>query len=128
MNVAIGRFVDEVRSKKEALIEGAALYDLLFKSIPEMATHADLVLVPDGMLHGVPFAALVTGDKRLVETHSIVRAPSASSYVLLRRRSGDAKQNGLLAVGGVRYSRDLGVIPSPQILRALLIERNIRPS
>jgi len=110
MNAAIGRFVGEVRSRKEAFSEGAALYDLLFKSIPEMATHADLVLVPDGLLHGLPFAALVTGDKRLVETHSIVRAPSASSYVLLRRRSGNAKQDGLLAVGGVRYSHDLSQV------------------
>lgn len=30
--------------------------------------------------------------------------------MLLRRRSGDAKQNGLLAVGGVRYSRDVSQI------------------
>ena len=110
MNVAIGRFVDEVRSKREGFNEGAALYDLLFKSIPEVATHAELVLVPDGLLHGLPFAALVTGDKRLVETHSVVRAPSASSYVLLRRRSGNAKQDGLLAVGGVSYSRDVSQI------------------
>lgn len=110
MNAAIGRFVGEVRSKREAFSEGAALYALLFKSIPEVATHADLVLIPDGLLHGLPFAALVTGDKRLVETHSIVRAPSASSYVLLRRRSGNAKQDGLLAVGGVRYSHDLSQV------------------
>ena len=110
LNAAMGRFVGEVRSKRQGLNEGAALYDQLFKGIPEITTHTDLVLVPDGLLHAVPFAALVTGKRRLVETHSIVRAPSASSYVLLRRRSRNAEQGGLLAVGGVRYSRDVSQV------------------
>ena len=107
VNTAINQFVGAVRAKEEALTEGAALYDLLFKSIPEVANHSDLIVIPDGLLHGVPFAALVSSGKRLVESHSIVRAPSANSYVLLRRRSSKNGQDGLLAVGGVRYSADV---------------------
>ena len=107
VNTAINQFVGAVRAKEEALTEGTALYDLLFKSIPEVANHSDLIVIPDGLLHGVPFAALVSSGKRLVESHSIVRAPSANSYVLLRRRSSKNGQDGLLAVGGVRYRADV---------------------
>ncbi len=107
---SVEAFVSAVRQRTEAFAEGAALYRQLFKDIPEVATHTDLVIVPDGLLHSVPFAALVVDSKRLVETHSIVRAPSASSYVLLRERSSGAASNGLLAVGGVQYSQDLSQV------------------
>ena len=107
VNEAADRFVTAVRGKQSAWKEGAALYGFLFNSIPEVASHSDLVLIPDGQLYSVPFAALVVDGKRLVETHSIIRAPSVSSYVLLGRRTDGAVHHGLLAVGGVRYNSDL---------------------
>ncbi len=90
VNEAMNRFVNAVRAKQSAWNEGAALHKILFNSIPEVVSHSDLVLIPDGQLYGVPFAALVVDGKRLVETHSIIRAPSISSYVLLGRRTEGA--------------------------------------
>lgn len=110
LNNRVSKFNDAIRAKREALEEGSALYDLILKPIPEITDHSDLVIVPDGMLHSVAFAALVHDGKRVVFTHSIVRAPSASSYVLLQRRSAGGEHKGLLAVGGVRYSPDTSKI------------------
>lgn len=107
INKRIEEFVRAVHAKQPAIHEGGALYSALFASVPEIATHSRLIVVPDGGLYAVPFAALVADGKRLVVTHSIVRAPSASTWVLLRQRDTRSARNGLLAVGGVRYNSDL---------------------
>jgi CHAT domain-containing protein len=110
INNAIEQFVGAIRAKRAALDEGATLYKDLFASVPEIASHSNLIVVPDGGLYTVPFAALVANGKRLVESHSIVRAPSASTWVLLRQRDTGSARSGLLAVGGVRYNSDLSRI------------------
>ena len=101
------RLLEAVRSKQTGIPEGSALYTALFGSIPELETHSHLIVVPDGPLHAVPFAALVDSHgSRLIETHAIVRASSASTHVLLQEPT-TATGEGLLAVGGVRYNPDL---------------------
>lgn len=106
IDAAAGRFIDAIRAKQQALTEGDALARLVFSSIPEVRNHSNLIIAPDAQLHSVPFAALVMGGKRLIETHSLVRAPSASTYVLLQRKTTNAIGRSLLAVGGVRYNAD----------------------
>ena len=107
INEATGRFLSAVRAKESAIREGETLYALLFGPISEVGTHSDVVIVPDGALHAVPFGALVAGGKRFVETHSIMRASSASTHIRLRLRGRTADDEGLLAVGGVQYNADL---------------------
>jgi tetratricopeptide (TPR) repeat protein len=106
IDTAAGRFIAAIRGKQQALTEGDALAGLVFSSIPEVRSHSNLIIVPDAQLHSVPFAALVAGGKRLIETHSLVRAPSGSTYVLLQQKTGNAPGRSLLAVGGVRYNAD----------------------
>lgn len=103
---AAGRFIAAIRGKQQAFTEGDALARLVFSSIPEVRNHSNLIIVPDAQLHSVPVAALVVGGKRLIETHALVRAPSASTYVLLQRKTTTAPGRSLLAVGGVRYNAD----------------------
>jgi CHAT domain-containing protein len=100
------KFIGAVRAKQQALAEGVALARMVFSSIPEIQTHSNLIIIPDATLHNAPFAALVVEGKRLIETHSIVRAPSASTYVLLQRKPKQSAAPSLLAVGGVRYNAD----------------------
>lgn len=47
-----------------------------------------LVIVPDGALHYLPFAALIApgSDRRLVEEHELIHLPSASALAALRQR------------------------------------------
>ena len=102
---AVGRLIGAIRAKQQALAEGDALARLVFSSIPEIRKHSNLIIVPDAQLHSVPFAALVVGGKRLIETHAVLKAPSASTYVLLQKAKNTMRRS-LLAVGGVRYNAD----------------------
>jgi tetratricopeptide (TPR) repeat protein len=106
IDTAANGFIAAVRAKQSGVEEGVALAKLIFGSIPEVRFHSNLIIVPDAGLHSAPFAALVLDGKRLIETHSVVRAPSASTYVLLRRKTTTVTGGGLLAVGGVRYNAD----------------------
>lgn len=110
IEAAADRFIGAIRAKHQARAEGDALARLVFSSIPEVRTHANLIIVPDAQLHRIPFAALVLSGKRLIETHSILRAPSASTWVLLQRKAPNPTGRGLLAVGGVRYDADVSRI------------------
>lgn len=99
-------FLDAIRSKESAMQQGAALYKALMEPITEIATHPHLVIAPDGLLYSIPFAALVdSGGERLVVTHTVLRAPSASTYIRLQEPT-TINSGGLLAVGGVSYNSD----------------------
>jgi CHAT domain-containing protein len=71
----------------------AALEELsrrLLSPLRPWLTEPDLVLVPHGALHRLPFSALRdSGTGRyLIEDFTLTHAPSASSLLLLRRRGG----------------------------------------
>jgi len=83
---------------EEALAE---LSGVLLGPVADRLAGQRLLIVPDGALAYVPFAALpapgAPAGSRLVETHEIVLLPSASSLVLLRHRAASPPP-GLLAV------------------------------
>jgi CHAT domain-containing protein len=106
IDTAAGRFILAVRAKQSAVGEGDALARLVLGAIPEVRAYSNFIVVPDAQLHSVPFAALVLDGKRLIETYSVVRAPSASTYVMLRQKAARVAGGGLLAVGGIRYNAD----------------------
>jgi tetratricopeptide (TPR) repeat protein len=60
------------------------LYDILIKPIENNLKDSGvtkLIIVPHGILHNVPFAALNNGTKYLVENYSISMLPSAESLL-----------------------------------------------
>jgi CHAT domain-containing protein len=100
-------YLKAVKAKQSADVEGRRLYDALLHPIPEAKQKENLVVVPDGRLHLVPFDALVDdGGKYVVESHSVAYAPSATGFFLLTKqnRRPRAFSHTLLAVGGVPYS------------------------
>lgn len=72
-----------------AELHGALLAPLL-AGVPRDAT---LVIVPDGPLHALPFAALINArnGRRLIEDHAVVMAPSAGVFVAAL---GEARRRG----------------------------------
>jgi CHAT domain-containing protein len=98
-------YLKAVKAKQSADLEGRRLYDTLLQPIAEARQKEDLVVVPDGSLHLVPFDALVDGGKYVVESHSITYAPSATGFFLLttQERRSRTFSHTLLAVGGVPY-------------------------
>ncbi|MBV8894271.1 MAG: CHAT domain-containing protein [Acidobacteria bacterium] len=102
------RFLAAVKQRTPATDEGRQLWNAILGPIPEVRTHSNLIVIPDGELYAVPFAALVEPNgARLVESHAITRTPSASIYVFLHSRPSDQAKGGLLSVGRVTYNTDV---------------------
>jgi len=69
-------------------INAEEIYDLLIAPLREKLRHARLILVPHGVLHYVPFAALMNPvtHRYLIEDFTITNVPSISVLRLLRGR------------------------------------------
>ena len=78
---------------------------------PEIAGKQRLVFAPDGALHYIPFAALVSNDsghsRFLIESHNVATTPSIRSLLTsdVRRRANTGSA-GVLLVADPVYSRD----------------------
>jgi CHAT domain-containing protein len=117
------------RRTSEAVIVEAArrLYDeLLGSAEPLIARSARIVIVPDGPLHRLPFAALVRRiDRRgrpeyLVEWKPPHVVLSATVYAeLLKSRRAVPQERTLVAFGDPAYPRARGEAPEPAALRRL---------
>jgi CHAT domain-containing protein len=101
----VSAYLPEVKAKHSAHLEARHLYDALLGQIPEVVSKKQLVVIPDGQLHLIPFDALIDQQGQfLLLSRTIVYSPSATSFFLLRTAS-KRKPAGLtiLAVGGVPY-------------------------
>lgn len=82
---------------------GKALYNLLIKPVARQLDGAtNLVIIADGILHYLPFEAIVFTDEKgapryLTEFVNISYAPSASVYRFLREKKKDDKKCALIA-------------------------------
>jgi CHAT domain-containing protein len=101
----VSAYLSEVKAKHSAHDEGGHLYNALLDPIPEVVSKKQLLIIPDGQLHLVPFDALIDREGQfLVLSRTIVYSPSATSFFLLRTRpTGKFAAATILAVGGVPY-------------------------
>ncbi|HEV2522158.1 MAG TPA: CHAT domain-containing protein [Candidatus Acidoferrales bacterium] len=63
------------------------LYAELLEPLRARIVGRHLVFVPHGILHSLPFHALLDGDRYLIDGYSVSYAPSASIYALCQRRT-----------------------------------------
>ena len=73
--------------------------------------------MPDGELHLLPFAALMSNGKYFVELHTIVVDPSATAFDLLESRQNEKADDPLPYVGVAAWARPEG--PKAFMLRAI---------
>jgi CHAT domain-containing protein len=110
-------YLGKLKAKERADDDARHLHDVLLGGLPELKGAKQLIIVRDGQLHLVPFDALVEPSGRyVVESRTVVYAPSATSFFLLRTATKrESSTQGLLAVGGVPYQQSgtkLGDLPS----------------
>jgi CHAT domain-containing protein len=110
-------YLNKLKGKERADDEARHLYDVLLGGLPGLQSAKQFIIVRDGQLHLVPFDALVEPSGRyVVESRTVVYAPSATSFFLLRTAANHkSSARGLLAVGGVPYQQTgikLGDLPS----------------
>lgn len=116
--------VFEQQEGSDAFVSHAkALYDLLIRPVERLLTQArHLVICGDGILHSVPWGALIDSQGRyLIQRYAFSNAPSASVWAQLQRPSRSPKSHQLIVAlsqfeglpGGARAK--LG--PLPGVLR-----------
>ncbi len=71
-------FADSMLAATEAHLR--ELYDLLVRPLRANLPGDHLVVVPHGDLHHIPFAALLDGERALIDDYTISHAPSASTF------------------------------------------------
>ena len=74
-------FLPELKKRADSYLQ--KLYKKLVKPLEGFTSGRDMVVVPVGALHYVPFHALSDGEKYLIETREIVYSPSASVWQFL---------------------------------------------
>jgi CHAT domain-containing protein len=103
----VGTYLKAVKANEPGRTEARRLYDAMLLPVPEAASKESLVVIRDGHLHLVPFDALLDAKGRYVaERHTVMYAPSATSFYLLAQRKGGTGSTRfpLLGVGGIPYS------------------------
>jgi CHAT domain-containing protein len=100
----VARRVEELRrriaAREPVQWYAASLYLRLFRPLVPYIRHPNVILVPHGALHALPFAALTSdfGKTFLVDDYALSTLPSASvlPFVLAKRNPGGG---GMLALG-----------------------------
>ena len=102
----VNSYLKAVAAKLPAYREGRNLYEALLQPIGETTAAKRLIVIRDGPLHRVPFDAVIDpAGHYVLERHTVLYAPSASSYYLLAKEAHElsARGSAVLAVGGVPY-------------------------
>ena len=118
-------------------IHGSDLFKMLFGDLSKQLPAArNLIIVPDGILHNVPFDALVQNDRYLLEDHRISYLISAGMISLLQDgRTGEDRRmdfigfaDPLFAPEDESSNRNRTVKASDNPIRAIIsIDRNSVP-
>jgi CHAT domain-containing protein len=81
------RYRKEIQAQKEDESLGKQLFAELLQPVKQFSDKRDVVIVPDGSLHLLPFSALIDGSGYVLKTHTVDVAPSATVFNLLSKRS-----------------------------------------
>ena len=107
---------------------------LLGPAAKHLAGAGRVIVSPDADLAFLPFEALRTGERYLVESHEVQYTSAAAMYALSRARASEyARLEGrsdLLAVGGALYEPFVQVTPMLSVHHDLLyaLPRPLRPA
>jgi CHAT domain-containing protein len=116
-----GRYLSELRAKRNAIEDAQQLFKILLEPIAQEATSARLIIVPDGLLHLLPFDTLRdSSGNLLVEEKTIGYAPAATILHILRNRKTLEARRPFLGVGDVAYENQGSVsaeLQKPEGLR-----------
>ena len=88
------KFVGELKKRADFYLQ--KLYEKLLAPLESLFEDKNLVIVPVGVLHYVPFHSLRAGENYLIETREVVYAPSATVWQRLTEKPSQKLENALL--------------------------------
>lgn len=90
----LGAFSSELKKRADFYLQ--KLYDRLVRPLEDFIGERNLIVVPVGATHYVPFHALRHGDAYSIETREIVYSPSAAVWQFLDEKTESKAENALL--------------------------------
>ncbi len=110
------RYFHEISKKQSDVQLARRLYAEILPPTPEINAAHTLVIVPDGALNVLPFAALVDPQgKYLISSKTIINAPSGTVLNLLRTRESNRIRIPYLGVAAWTQAQDT----QPWVVRAI---------
>jgi len=91
----------ELMQQKSDTALAQRLFDNLLGEIPEFRQQRELIVVPDGKLELLPFAALRNRGRYVIASHVVTVAPSATVLDILLHRSNEEDAHDTLPYLGV---------------------------
>jgi CHAT domain-containing protein len=95
----------ELHSQKDDKELAKKLFSELLKPISDYGRKCELIVVPDGALHLLPFSALHDDSGYILASHSIDVNPSATVYQLLHTRVDSQKPSPMPYVGVAAWTQ-----------------------
>jgi CHAT domain-containing protein len=95
----VTEYLSTLKHQKADPALGQRLYDGILGGIAELKDKRELIVVPDGKLHLLPFSALVNAGQSVLASHLVTVAPSGTVLSILRHRSNQVIQDDLPYVG-----------------------------
>jgi len=77
---------NELHAGREDKSLAQQLFSEILKPVRQYAEKTDLVIVPDGSLHLLPFSALADQEGYVLKSHTVDVAPSSTVFALLHKR------------------------------------------
>jgi len=99
------RYRKELRTQKEDKPLGQRLYHELLAPIQQYKQKKDLIIIPDGTLHLMPFAALVDESDYVLKSHTVDVAPSSTVFDLLSKRVASREAISMPYIGVAAWTQ-----------------------
>nr|MCU0238882.1 CHAT domain-containing protein [Pyrinomonadaceae bacterium] len=90
----LGNFIGELKKRADFYLQ--KLYEKLIKPLESFLEKRNLVVVPFGKLHYVPFNALHNGESYLIENREVSSVASASVWQFCQAKPNRKTENALL--------------------------------
>ena len=91
---SLERFMPELKTRADSYLQ--KLYKKLLAPVKPFLKNRNLLIVPAGSLHYVPFPALKDGKKYLIEEKEVILSPGANVWQALSSKSGTVLKSAFL--------------------------------
>lgn len=99
------RYRKELRTQKDDRQLAQRLYKELLAPVQQYKQKSDLIIIPDGTLHLMPFAALVDDTDYVLKSHTVDVAPSSTVFDLLSKRVASREAASMPYIGVAAWTQ-----------------------
>lgn len=100
------KYRTEIHAKLTDPTLAQTLFRELLAPIQDYTEKMDLVIVPDGQLHLLPFSALVNKDAYVLSSHTVDVVPSSTAFAILNKQSEEKEKPEMPYIGVAAWTQN----------------------